>query len=298
MRNRWWVAILLSCLLPLSPQQAVSQSVEEQIQCRTQAVAGRSSTNSAFAEARELIQQGIATAELGDTQDNLDLIQQAIQLFLQAAELHPNFNAYTNLGITLEILDELDATDLREQVTVAYDCAIQLHPGLSVFRRNPQEATATQYILLGRIYKSQGRLDQAIEAYDRAIALDPDRLNPESAIAYNSRGVILHQLQRFEEAIASYRQAVTIEPTAVRYINLGNALRLNKQPEEAIEAYEQARFQLESEINRIENFSTISLSADSLDSLTSGQGSYEPYRNRVDLLANDYSSYAPCILTC
>ena len=44
-------------------------------------------------------------------------------------------------------------------------------------------------------------------SYDRALALRPDY-----AEALYNRGVTLHELKRFEEALASYDRALTLRP--------------------------------------------------------------------------------------
>jgi tetratricopeptide (TPR) repeat protein len=65
----------------------------------------------------------------------------------------------------------------------------------------------------------QGRNEEAIRAYKRAI-----QLRPNSSEAYNKLGDAYFFGGRFEEAIASYKEAARIHPDdAEAYYNLGLA---------------------------------------------------------------------------
>src|SRR5262245_37181916 len=48
---------------------------------------------------------------------------------------------------------------------------------------------------------------EALQSYDRAIALQPDY--PE---AFNNRRITTQELRRYEEALASYRRALALKP--------------------------------------------------------------------------------------
>src|SRR5690606_13965265 len=52
------------------------------------------------------------------------------------------------------------------------------------------------------------RLEEAIEAYNRAI-----ELQPQSAWAWARKGRTLRLLNRYEEALAAYDKALAIQPT-------------------------------------------------------------------------------------
>ena len=80
------------------------------------------------------------------------------------------------------------------------------------------------------------RFDEALASYDQAIAI-----NPDYAEAYNNRGVALKKLKRHDEALASYDQAIAINPDyAEAYNNRGNALQEDKFFDEALASYKQA----------------------------------------------------------
>jgi tetratricopeptide (TPR) repeat protein len=77
--------------------------------------------------------------------------------------------------------------------------------------------------------QSDGRLDDAIDHYRRAIALQPTY-----APAYNNLGAALHAKGRHDEAIASYQQALNLRPDfPLAHYNLANALNDAGRPGEA-----------------------------------------------------------------
>ena len=101
------------------------------------------------------------------------------------------------------------------------------------------EIDSNQYVFfysLGNALREQGRLEEAIPAYQQAIHIQPDCVN-----AYSNLGVALKEQGRLEESIQAYWQAIHIQPQfAEAYYNLGNALRGQGKLEESIEAYQQA----------------------------------------------------------
>ena len=59
---------------------------------------------------------------------------------------------------------------------------------------------------MGVTLKDQGKLDEAIEAYNKALSLKPDY-----AEAYNNMGNALKDQGKLEEAIAGLQQSTAIE---------------------------------------------------------------------------------------
>jgi hypothetical protein len=151
--------------------------------------------------------------------------------------------------------------------------------------------------------RAQNRREAAIDAYDRAILLEPDL-----ASAYNNRGVALAELgnQRNQpdliaEAIASYQQAIKIAPTAIQYLNLARLYarqtdfqsntNTSNFPNLADEAYGQARRLIEEELARIEDPRARIENQDLLTSSLSGSKLDEFYRNQATFFSENQAYY-------
>ena len=86
---------------------------------------------------------------------------------------------------------------------------------------------------MGFTLQEQGKLEEAIEAYNKALAIKPDY-----AQAYYNLGNALHEQGKLEEAIEAYNKALAIKPDyAQAYYNMGITLQEQGKLEEAIEAY-------------------------------------------------------------
>ena len=89
---------------------------------------------------------------------------------------------------------------------------------------------------LGTALQEEGRLDDAIERYQRAIALSPGY-----APAYNNMGAALRARGDVDEAIDTYQQAIAVQPNYPdAHYNLANALLDADQPDLAAEHFQLA----------------------------------------------------------
>ena len=96
--------------------------------------------------------------------------------------------------------------------------------------------SAKAYNNMGVALKEQQKLDEAIEAYKKAF-----EINPEYAEAYYNMGVILQQQSKLDKALEAYKKALSINPNdADAYNNVGTTLQNQGKLEEAIEAYKKA----------------------------------------------------------
>ena len=67
------------------------------------------------------------------------------------------------------------------------------------------------------------------------------RLDSSYVLAWRMKGLTLHALKRYEEALTAYKQAISLDPTDVQaYIGKGDILYDLKRYEEALLIYEQA----------------------------------------------------------
>ena len=95
------------------------------------------------------------------------------------------------------------------------------------------------YSLLGNAYRRLKRYDQAIEAIDRSIKMEPDR--PDIHFLHRDLGVTLARVGRYDEAVAQLKKAISLKPNrATYYYDLGNILGRLKRYEEAVPYFEMA----------------------------------------------------------
>ncbi len=89
------------------------------------------------------------------------------------------------------------------------------------------------YNNMGNVLQVQGKLDEAIEAFNKSIALKPDY-----ADAYSNKGLILKNLGKLDEAIEVYNKALNFKPNnAVIHNNMGNVFEVQGKLDKAIEAF-------------------------------------------------------------
>ncbi len=103
--------------------------------------------------------------------------------------------------------------------------------------RAPQ-ATADPRALeaLGLSRRAEGRLEDAVAAYQESIRLDPAAFGPRFNL-----GNAFHAMARFDEAVASYRRALAADAgQAGGWNNLGDALWHLEQTQDALSAYRAA----------------------------------------------------------
>ena len=90
--------------------------------------------------------------------------------------------------------------------------------------------------IIGVVYKGLGKLDKAIEAYEKVISIKPDFTQ-----AYNNMGIALKERGDFIEAVNAYKNSIAISTGSFStYNNLGNALKELGKLDEATQAYEKA----------------------------------------------------------
>jgi tetratricopeptide (TPR) repeat protein len=100
--------------------------------------------------------------------------------------------------------------------------------------KNPENARA--YLNLGKEYSHQQRYPQAIEAYKRAIAIEPGLDE-----AYSAMGAAYFNQKNFEAALPWMQKRVSMAPDdSLRHFDLGNVYFQMKRYDDAIAAYRQA----------------------------------------------------------
>jgi protein O-mannosyl-transferase len=142
--------------------------------------------------------------------------------FQAAAEINPRDPmSHSNLGTYL-----LEKGQLQEAVA-QYETTIRL--------TSDRGLLANTYANLGTAHRELGNVEKSRDSYEEAIRLNPGQFN-----AYYGRGRLLEQESQWDDAIADYRQSVSLHPTADGYFRLGQALRSSRRDTEAAAAYQQA----------------------------------------------------------
>jgi tetratricopeptide (TPR) repeat protein len=123
-------------------------------------------------------------------------------------------------------LDEMNDQSLYDTLVALTDRAPDL----------PSEVMAGVHSTLGAALGGLGRYSEALEAFERAVELDP-----EDAFAHLQRGEALMELNRDGEALEAFERAVELDPEdAASHARRGASLSQLDRPEEALEAFEQA----------------------------------------------------------
>jgi protein O-mannosyl-transferase len=100
--------------------------------------------------------------------------------------------------------------------------------------KNPTSWTGHE--ILGLTFSQQGRTDEAIAHFQKALELNPDYVD-----ARNNLGIALDKKGRSDEAIEQYTKALKLDPDyAQAHYNLANVLLAKGRPDEAILHFQKA----------------------------------------------------------
>jgi CHAT domain-containing protein/Tfp pilus assembly protein PilF len=248
--------------------------------------------------AQVLLEQPQTNSDANATQsfeEAIAALSQALDLWQAEYDAFPNLrprysqnlaNAYDARAIAYRRLNQPELAQQDE------DTANQIRIGES------ECSTVNTCIELGRSLRQQGRRDEAIAQYDRAIemiAQEPDISPSLEATAYNNRGVARSELigrNHLEQAIADYQAAIDLAPTAIQYVNLGNALIALNRRSEAEAAYRQVKSLLEDSVNKIvDSFPGRVDSQSLLATLLLQQEGYQTYRDLAVSLSSTQDFY-------
>ena len=107
---------------------------------------------------------------------------------------------------------------------------------------NTDKDTAEKHFNQGQKLADEGRYDDAIVEFGKAIELDPNiELGPNYAAAYSKRGSAYTYEGQYDLAIADYNKAIELDPNielgpdyAVAYYNRGSAYTYKRKYDLAI----------------------------------------------------------------
>jgi tetratricopeptide (TPR) repeat protein len=96
------------------------------------------------------------------------------------------------------------------------------------------------YIGKGNVFGEYKQYEEALATYEQAIHIDP--VGPEVAGSYNNKAQILYRMGRDAEALAAAEQALRLDPElAAAYQNKGWILERLERLAEAQQAYDKAK---------------------------------------------------------
>lgn len=195
-----------------------------------------------------------AYVTLGNALQAEGKIEAAIRSYSQALELQPNFaEVRANIGSMYFKMGRLEEAIAHYQQAIALSPELagahwnlgkvyhkhgNVEAAIACFQRtselNPQLVGADFHFNLGNRLFGQGKRDEAVESYEKAIAIKPDW-----AEAYGNIGSARSQQGNLDAAIAYYQKAVALKPELeVLHFNLGNSFLQQSKYEEAITNYQ------------------------------------------------------------
>ena len=118
----------------------------------------------------------------------------------------------------------------RDIITKLQACGALPSPqGQASSHNTLQPTSADAYYQQGRKYSDAKQYPQAIEAFNKSIAMRP------TSEAYDALGVVYFQTKQFANAVAPFQQAARLDPTNAGYqYNLGGLYYVNHQNDKAI----------------------------------------------------------------
>jgi len=148
-------------------------------------------------------------------------------------QIEMKFSSFSSKGSNIEDLSQEQLNSLVNLCTKGhYQEALEEAVKLLIEYPN----SVSLYNIIGAANKGLGKLDEAIESYDKALSI-----NPQYTYAFINMGIILAEQGHLDEAIASYKKALSIDPNfAEAHNNLGNALQDIGKLDEAIVSYTKA----------------------------------------------------------
>jgi tetratricopeptide (TPR) repeat protein len=170
---------------------------------------------------------GAAWYQLGVALQAGDRIEAATKAYLTALPFMPDSpNLRYRLGLAF----------LRQQnwaqVAVHWEDLIMNHPGHPEALKMQRDLPLVYYNL-GLIHQQAGRLDKAIEAYEKTIEVRPDY-----ADAYQNLALIYREQEEFDEAVLAHREVVSLRPKdPAALIGLAGTYVLQDSLDRAIAVY-------------------------------------------------------------
>jgi tetratricopeptide (TPR) repeat protein len=142
--------------------------------------------------------------------------EDALADFQNALEINQNWGQFNQANVAINLGSVLWSLDKRDEAIAAFEQATKLNDQFALAWFNLATAFLQQGNSLLQAENPEGaktNLEKAVEAYDRALASQGEwGINTGPASAWYNRGVALELLEKYEEAMQSYDQALRITP--------------------------------------------------------------------------------------
>ena len=175
----------------------------------------------------------------GQTLQQQGQLQAALKQYLQAVKLEPQrietYRAIVKLYEQMELWSQA-AKYCRMILQLTNLSKVLPTPAIAPAKPTPQYSSPAQnlYNLAGN-YAKQQQWSEAIDHYQRAIALEPQMVE-----AYLDLGELLDKLGAKDRAIACYLQGLKQRPNAELYYRLGNLYQEKQERSQAVVCYQKA----------------------------------------------------------
>ncbi|MFC1870224.1 tetratricopeptide repeat protein, partial [Chloroflexota bacterium] len=180
-----------------------------------------------------IITAGKIPSDIAEMLKNRETLQ-----FLRSDHSRKKVTSTTKKEGGFHLLDDFkEATKAHKSFArIAAATVMTIVVGITLWFALPFTDTAVTANNQGLIYNNKGEYLKAIEAFTKAIDLDPDL-----ALAFNNRGWSYIELGQYEQAIADCNQAIELEPDlALAHSNRGRAYIELGQYEQAITDFDKA----------------------------------------------------------
>ena len=143
---------------------------------------------------------------------------------------------------------------------------------------NVNPNNAAAHFNLANTLKELNKINDAIASYDKAIDIKPDYE------IYSLRGLALYQLEKYDEAISSYDESIKLKPDPVAYCNRGLAFIELRKIKEGIADYDKA-IQMNSNFIQVKHNRALALKI-----LGKTQDCIEAFKAIIKIEPNHYES--------
>jgi protein O-GlcNAc transferase len=177
-------------------------------------------------------QRGPSQSMSNATAHRSDALRRAIEFYRTGKLDDAEALCWGIIGGRADNFDALCLLALVQDRLGRRDEALQNYNRALALRPNHAPTLYNRGVTLQRLRRWQ----EALQSYDRAVSIRPDFV-----VALVNRGSILRDLKRYEDALKSYDAALAIKPgTAELYYNRGNVLRDLRRGHDALECYDKA----------------------------------------------------------